>query len=153
MEKFKGFLEKILTMEDLLFFLGEIKLAESVIFVKPEVPFFEKIKGVVSQEFIEELKKLESLSLFPKNPPEISEFLKELKEILQSLPILKLELAFLPSRSFLEKISLFLGKKIVLDVKVNPEIVGGAILEYKGKYLNLSLEKKVAEIQKTLSQK
>lgn len=55
-------------------------------------------------------------------------------------------LAFSPSREFVKRISQFVregGEKIILDIAVNPEIIGGTILEYKGKYLDSSFCKEV----------
>ena len=66
------------------------------------------------------------------------------------LPVLKIHLAFLPTPSFIKELSDWLKRnlkrKVLLDVEVNPAIVGGAILEYKGKYLDLSLRRELEKL-------
>ena len=47
----------------------------------------------------------------------------------------------------LEKISQWfekeLGQKIILDLSINPKIVGGVIIEYQGNWRDFSLEKEI----------
>ena len=61
-----------------------------------------------------------------------------------------MELAFEASREFLIKIKQWFKEKnqreVILDLSVNPEVVGGAIIEYQGKYRNLSVGKKIDEL-------
>lgn len=78
----------------------------------------------------------------------------KLEKKLQSLPEIKLEIAFSPEDDFLNKISQWLekelGQKIILDITCNPKIVAGAIIEYRGFFRDFSLAKK---IDKLISQK
>lgn len=58
-----------------------------------------------------------------------------------------LTLAFLPSKSLVKKLALWFkknfGSKVVLDIQVDPKILGGAILSFNGYYRDFSLKKKL----------
>lgn len=73
------------------------------------------------------------------------EGIAELEKKLLALPEIKLEIAFSPNDSFLEKISQWLekelGQKVILDITVNPKVVAGAIIEYQGFFRDFSLAK------------
>lgn len=139
-ENFEDLAEKIITKEELIFFLEEISVAQKEIFKKEEGFLSKKVEGRIS----EDLKK------YSKNPEQQFYFLEQLKKYLLNIPQVKLEIVFSPSANFLNKISSWLkkeiGKKIFLDLVLNPEIVGGVIIEYQGKYRNFSLAKEIDKI-------
>lgn len=74
----------------------------------------------------------------------------ELEEKLRSLAEMKLEIAFLPSDDFLNRISQWLekefGQKIILDITLNPKVAAGAIIEYRGFFRDFSLAKKIDQL-------
>ena len=74
----------------------------------------------------------------------------ELEKKLRSLPEIKLGIAFYPSDSFINRISLWFekefGQKTILDITVNPKIVAGATIEYKGNWRNFSIAKKIHQL-------
>jgi F0F1-type ATP synthase delta subunit len=150
MEIFEDFAKKIITKEDLIFFLDQINLAEQFLFKERNIPLTEKLKGKVSEDFKNLIEKLENENVITGDVERSRKFFEDLKNYLLKIPQIKIEIAFKPSRMFIEKISLWLeknfGEKIIVDLYFNPEIVGGAIVEYKGKYLNYSLEKKIDEL-------
>jgi F0F1-type ATP synthase delta subunit len=150
MEIFEDFAKKIITKEDLIFFLDQINLAEQFLFKERNIPLTEKLKGKVSEDFKNLIEKLENENVITGDVERSRKFFEDLKNYLLKIPQIKIEIAFKPSRRFIEKISLWLeknfGEKIIVDLYFNPEIVGGAIIEYKGKYLNYSLEKKIDEL-------
>lgn len=101
----------------------------------------EQIKKI--QEKSKESEKIEI------NPRPALFFLEQLRKSLLSLPIASLETALELDRETIQKISQWfsqnLNKKIILEVKINPKIVGGIILEYGGKIWDGSLRKKIKE--------
>jgi len=144
--------QEIITQEDLLSFLDDINTTKKAIFQDPSNPLLQKIQNRTSRGFQEILKQLLATPLFRGKRKQI-EFLDELRNYLLSLPKIKLTLAFQPNKEFLKQISEWLqkevGQKIVLNIFVNPHIVGGAIIEYKGKYLNFSLIREIQQFLKS----
>ncbi len=142
--------EKIFTKDDLLNFVEEINKRQQLVFKNkngrlsnaklPENGFLNGCLGTLG----------EKAGVFLETPQKESMFLEELKKYLLGMSFLKLQTAFEPSGKFLEKISRWLEKeleqKIILDISVNPKITAGAIIEYQGKYLNLSLGKEIDEL-------
>jgi hypothetical protein len=166
MEIFGDFAKKIVTKEDLIFFLEEINLVQGLIFKNINIPLSKRVKGNISEEdkssssplakarvsedFRKELEELEKKKIISKNPEENRIFFENFKKYLQNLPQVKIEMAFQPKKEFVNKIFLWLEKeinqKVVLDLIFNPEIIGGAIIEYQGRQINFSLAKKIDEL-------
>jgi len=150
MKIFCNFAKKIVTKEDLIFFLEEINLVKGVIFKNINIPLSKKVKRNISEDFRKELEELERKKIISKNPEKNQIFFENLKKYLQKFPQVKIEIAFQPKKKFVNEISLWLEKeinqKIVLDLTFNPKIVGGAIIEYQGKQINFSLAKKIDEL-------
>ena len=154
MKIFGDFAKKIVTKEDLIFFLEEINLVKGLIFKNINIPLSKRVKENISEDFRKELEELEKKKIISKNPEENRIFFENFRKYLQNLPEVKIEMAFQPKKKFVNKIFLWLEKetnqKVILDLIFNPEIVGGAIIEYQGKQINFSLAKK---IDKLVSQK
>jgi F0F1-type ATP synthase delta subunit len=144
-------LKNVFTKEDLISLKQEISEIQKKIFSQSGL-LSEKVKNIARKELLEFILEAESKGEIYFDPKEQFEFLENLKRRLESLPVLKMVLAFSPPVGTIEKISQFLerelGKKIILDLSCNPEIIGGAILEYEGKYINLSLAKNLEKILK-----
>ena len=78
---------------------------------------------------------------------DMEKFVEGLATAAKALEELKLELAFDPTDETLETIlhwvSQNVGEGYLLDIKVNPKILGGAKIAFKGKYFDGSLIKVV----------
>jgi F0F1-type ATP synthase delta subunit len=151
MEKiFQDFAKKIKTTEEMAIFLDEISKIQKIVFEEKEIALIERLRGKVSKEFEKFFEKLEKENLIPSDPEGQFLFFEKLKKYLRGLPKIKLEIAFLPSDEFLNKISQWLeeqfNQKIILDLFFNPKIVGGAIIEFEGKYFNFSVSKEIDKI-------
>ncbi len=144
----------IITKEDFVFFIEEIAIIENVIFKNPKTPLLERLKGKIKEELRNKLEKLEEKGIISNSPNQQIAFFSELKERLQKIPQVKLEIAFKPSRDFLLKLADWFKEKIhqrvILDLTINPKIIGGAIIEYQGSWRNFSLAKKIDKLNKTL---
>lgn len=151
---FEEFANEILTVEDLAFLLDEISILENLIFQNPDLPLSQKSKGKISKKLLILVEKLEKEEFFYQKPEKEKEFLENLKNYLLKIPRIKIEIAFEPEREFIREIAnffeKFLKRKIVLDIKVNPKIVGGIVFELEGKIFDFSLAK---EIEKIIFQK
>lgn len=143
--------KKIKTKEDLIFFLEEIDRAEILILKEPEKKLFQKLKNKICTDLLGVLKEIEQKEKQYQTPEKQVFFLHLLKKDLISLPKAKIEIAFEPVQSTLNKISEWfekkLGKRVVLDIVINPKIVGGAKIEYNGKWRDFSLIKKIHEVK------
>ncbi len=107
------------------------------------------------KELIKKIKTKEELIFFLEEIDQKKikgEEVSELERKLRSLPEINLEIAFSPSEDFIDRMSQWLekelGQKIILDITVNPKIVGGAIIEYQGKWLNFTLARKIDQTLK-----
>ena len=144
-------LKNVFTKEDLISLKQEISAIQKTIFSQKGL-LSEKAKNIAKKELFEFILEAEKRGEIYLNLNEQFEFLENLKRKLDSLPVLKMILAFSPPLTTIEKISQFLekevGRKIILDLSCNPEIIGGAILEYEGKYTNLSLAKNLEKVLK-----
>ncbi len=80
----------------------------------------------------------------------IQEYLIGIKEEIQKFKTLKLSLAFEPSEHTIDNLFAWviqnLGSYVILDIDVDKKILGGAIIEYEGRYEDLSLKKRVEEV-------
>ena len=77
----------------------------------------------------------------------VKSILDVIKQYLQSIPVATVTLAFEPNlaqvRRILQSITQSYGKAAVLQIVIDPSIVGGMVLEWEGKYHDYSIKKKV----------
>ncbi|MCX6759693.1 MAG: F0F1 ATP synthase subunit delta [Candidatus Nealsonbacteria bacterium] len=147
---FEDFAKKIKTKEELIFYLEEIAQIRQIIFKDKDIPLSKKVERKVDGEFRKFLEISEKEEVISKNPGQQSSFFQELEKYLQSLPEIKLEIAFSPDDNSLDRISQWfekeLGQKIILDLIINPRVVGGAIIDYRGNWRDFSLAKKIDQL-------
>ncbi|MEK7533913.1 MAG: F0F1 ATP synthase subunit delta [Patescibacteria group bacterium] len=111
------------------------------------------IRLEVSQIIIDEFLNKESQSV---NKEMVKYFLTELKKRLQKLRIIKLSLAFSPSNYSIDRIYDWIAKNVgdeyILDIQVDKSILGGITISFEGKYIDLSLKKRLDEVFKNKRQ-
>ena len=77
----------------------------------------------------------------------VTEGLKKLREELDNLKTVRVTLSFEPSKEFVTKISNHLTdmgfSNFILDIMVDPKILGGAVLSYEGVHKDYSLLKEI----------
>lgn len=88
-------------------------------------------------------------------PAELKEFLTSLKNLLQTTTVLTLTISFAPSDEATSLISsktkeLF-GVTTLLEINIQESILGGAMIIFKGKYLDYSLRTKIDQVFKNKS--
>ncbi|CAN5286763.1 hypothetical protein BH10PAT2_BH10PAT2_4280 [soil metagenome] len=75
--------------------------------------------------------------------------LDELATELQALPIIRMNIAFQPTQSTIEKITGWLRsnteQKWILDLVINPEVGAGTVIEVNGYYRDYSLKQKMTQ--------
>ena len=139
-------LTKLRTKEDLEILKGELDLLENALYQtdkKYDDVIHNDIRSWVSEIILNESIKTE-----------MPVYIKELKNDLANIPIISASINFEPSTSFLELISDWLKKyvneKMVVDLLLNSSTLGGIQLSYKGKYIDLSLRKKIVGEMETV---
>jgi len=72
--------------------------------------------------------------------------LREIREALGGVHAVKITLAAEPPRSLVKEIWTWVGKhageEIILEIKINPGIIGGALIAWNGRYADFSLREK-----------
>lgn len=80
----------------------------------------------------------------------VSDFLDTLKNLIKKFKIIKLILAFDPTRKAIENIHDFISENIgigyILDIEIDESILGGAAIMFNGNYKDYSLRKNLDEI-------
>ncbi len=80
----------------------------------------------------------------------INNFLIKLKEKLQAQKILKISLSFEASENSIDNLFNWvlknLGSGIILNINTDKSIIGGTIIEFEGRYKDLTLKKKLEEV-------
>jgi hypothetical protein len=76
----------------------------------------------------------------------INDQLREIREELGKVNAVKIILAVEPSRSLVKDIWAWVeknvGEEIILEIKINPGIMGGLLISWNGRYADFSLRKK-----------
>jgi F0F1-type ATP synthase delta subunit len=135
----------LLTKEELNSTLKKIEMLKNYLYKKPEIPLSKKIEKLnLSHLFSKE--KIEVLTI-----PQTIDILEKKKKIFEKIPKITIEMAFEPTADFILKLKNWfwqnLKKNLVLDIKVNPKIIGGAKIYYEGKYFEWTLLKKIENIK------
>lgn len=71
-------------------------------------------------------------------------FLLKMQDTVSKLPVLELTIAFEPKEKILQAITdwyaLTTKKQILLNISIDPELIAGAKINFKGRYLDASLK-------------
>ncbi len=151
MRKFLTQLEnKIKTKSDLIFYLENIDLAMEMIMKSYNEPLSEKLKKSSLGYLGNILLEISSEKSFQETDQKI--FLLELlKKHILFLQQVKLEISFHPNEEVIDKIRDWfekeIGEKVIIDLIINPSVVGGAIIEYDGKAVDFSIAKEIKKME------
>lgn len=137
---FSNILSTIKTTSDLDKLKDELDLLKDSVYQSGESSFQKVLKSQVrskiSTEISEEISKLEI---------NISEYLESLDKKLDNFEAVKITLAIEPTELTVEKmhnfISSAINKDTALEITINPHLVGGVVISYKGEYRDFSLAK------------
>lgn len=132
-------LSKLRTKDDLDILRGELDLLENALY-QTNTLYNDVIKNDI-RSWVSEI-------ILREGKEDLKGYIKKIKADLLKLPVLSASINFEPSNSFIEKMSIWLKKnideKIVVDLLMNTASLGGIQLSYRGKYLDLSLRKKIS---------
>jgi len=103
-------------------------------------------KGTDISSAIEEIwsgEKREIMKKYFENSSNFNESADYLRDYILKLPKVSLTLAIQPRNEFLNRLYLWMkehaGNNMLLDISIDPKIIGGLVLSYKGNYINKSL--------------
>lgn len=135
------------TKDDIAVLNSEINLILSALFTSHK-----KIEKVLTKEI-----RLTTYAALKKDfldkevsPSKIKELLNELSERLKKLKVLELTLAFEPTQEEIFNIYNWvkenLGDDVILDIKLDKSILGGAIIVFEGLYKDYTVKKQLEEV-------
>jgi F0F1-type ATP synthase delta subunit len=150
-ELFEKFTKELKTKEQLIILLDEIETASSFIYKEAGGQLISgRLKDHVSESFLANLEWSEKNGYISSELEAQKDFFNQLKKFAQGLPICKLTLAFNPRPDFLSKISDWInketGKRIILDIYTNENILAGASIEFEGNYRDFSFGGQLSEV-------
>ena len=154
MNNFQEILDLIATKSEANELIKQLdRLIESLYEIKGSVN--SKMDNILTQELKEAVLKVclkNKVNL--KSAVTFQKFLEDLKGEIQSLPTATLTFAFQPRGETVKKIAAWTGtnlrKKVLVQIAVEPRIIGGLLVEFEGKYSDHSLRGKLdSYFQKT----
>ncbi|MEK7182985.1 MAG: F0F1 ATP synthase subunit delta [Patescibacteria group bacterium] len=140
-------LRSVRTREELDTLTSELELLKKARYTLKKEGSFEKVLAREVQAPMAALLR-EALA---QSSGDAASFIDGLEKILTSLTFVKLTLAFEPTEQqrarFSEWVYTNVGPGVVLDITVEPRVLGGAIIEHEGKFGDFSVRKKLEEIE------
>lgn len=140
---YSDLIASIKTVGDADRLLSEIDMLEALSF-KPEA--MSSISETDAEKIMEIISKN---NLDANNQDSYRTFSENLKAVIAKLKVIKLVLAFDPTRKTIEKIHSFISGNIgidyILDIEVEQSILAGAIVIFNGKYNDFTLKKSIEE--------
>lgn len=145
------FLKEIYSVKDLSVLIDKLDQIREKNFKIGE-SFEKKVEAVFADKYGQVFLNIlgeENISL--KDPIAVLEFIDGFRKGLKQLPIVRLKLAFLPTKNTLALVSEWfsgnLGGKAILDVEVDPKILGGVVILTGGLYKDYSLSAKIDRVE------
>lgn len=137
-------IQSIQTLTQRDYFLNELDLLLESLY-KTQGSVDEKIKMYLSSPFADlVLKDAQKKGKFTSNIDDLNSYIIELKKNIKDLPVLQLRIGFEPKNTDVQNIyswiQLHLKKAMILDMVVDRNIIGGAVIGYKGFYKDFSFQ-------------
>ncbi|MBI2031787.1 MAG: hypothetical protein HYT08_04210 [Candidatus Levybacteria bacterium] len=148
---YSDIIKAVKTTADAEDFLSQIDALFAKLFKTTPGSFDENLKKIIGSNFAALLREsLEKNNINKNDQSSIEKFLNGLKDYIQQLKILKLQIAFQPSDEMIDDIFVWvsenIGQGIILDISYDISLIGGAIITFEGKYRDLSLKKRFSDI-------
>lgn len=140
-------LDDIKTVEDLHLIAAEIDMLVVSVY-KSDPAVFRNALSNLQRNLTDAITlSLKEQNISFDNHQELQHYFHGLKQFITSLPVLQLTLAYHPNNEQIEKLVAWARqtteKPIILQLHYNQHILGGAIITFEGRYLDLSLKKKL----------
>lgn len=140
--------QKIATTEEAANLMEKISSFLTSLYTISQRGIKERIQTIFSPNWAEMiLGQMRDLNIDLTNQQQVNNFFTILSKDLSSLETLSLTLAFAPTAGTLQRISQVVkkafGLEVVIEVTIKPEIIGGAIIVFAGRYMDFSLKKQL----------
>lgn len=133
-------LENITTKREAERLLEEIEIIRNGLFEARGGAFESLLKNKVRAITAENIRQI-----FAEEGVDKKKYLDKVEELVMKMPNVSLILAFEPSEGaverFYSKISEAAGKPMLLDIVYEPQIIGGAVIIFNGRYRDFSFKK------------
>ena len=144
---FTAFSNTVYDMAGLGRLFDQINLIERSLFKDKQGMISEKARDYLTGNIIAVFEEVEKVGLEPQDDQGQLKFLRDLMTYLQNLPVVKVTVAFESTHSYVMKlnnqISGYLGKKCILEMIIDEDVIGGAIIEFNGKMSDQTLKIKL----------
>jgi len=138
-------LQNIITKRDAQRLLEEIEIIRKGLFEAGEGALESLLKNKVRAETAEVIRET-----FSKADLDKKGYLDKVEELIMKMPNVSFILAFEPSEGaverFYSKVSEATGKRVLLDIVYEPQIIGGVVIIFNGRYRDYSF-KKIFELE------
>lgn len=146
--------EQIRTVEDVRLTANSIDLLLVSLYKTHNGMFQETLSASVERGLAESiLLTLQEQNIGLSDYARLETFFSALKQQLAAIHTLHLTLAYHPTNEQVEQLSDWVRQAtrsfVVLEIRVNPDQIAGAVITYKGKYVDLSLKKKLSAVYQT----
>ena len=140
----------IRTKEEKDILRDQITMLEATLF-RPESEDFENIlKTKLPKHVAAAMRDILSQPQLKESPTAIKDFFQNVKDTIDTLPILKLSLAFSPSEEMIERLHEWIGKNlgigVLLEISYDTLILGGARIIFQGRYKELTLSQMITDV-------
>lgn len=141
-------LSVIKTKEDKLSFLAQLNNLNQLFYSQgKDIQSFMEVLPYRKKEKLLSLAKEQGIDMH--NNQAIQSFIMQIMQLLQKSKEVNLTIAFEPSEEIITKLSTWfvvnLKKAVILDITVDPTLIGGIIIGYNGFYKDISLKKVLLE--------
>ena len=137
---FDEILYQIRTKEEKETLLREIEILIESLYQDKGEAFASILKTKVRDRYYSLLK-----SVFSDEAVDKKDYLEKLKNELEKLKEVEITLAFEPTYDFLDRLSFFIknsiASNVIMSINYDPNILGGALLIYKGNWRDFSFRK------------
>jgi len=139
-------LKNVATREDIEVLIAEISRLLSSTYSSEKDSFLGTLKediGALCAENISEVMKDRGIS--PNSMKEVREFLNKFREDLKDVEYIRLVVPFEMSPSFVQEVFEWVknnvGSSTFLDIERNRELMGGPVVIFRGKYVDMTMKK------------
>jgi len=141
------------TTQEVASFVSEIDALQLTLFKSGKISMEKALDSIGENNAQKIMQIFSKNNLDINNKDAVTGFFNTLKELMKKFKVIKLVLAFDPTRKTIENIHNFvketMGIGYILDIEISQDLLGGAVVMFNGKYNDFSLEKRIEDTFET----